>query len=380
MTKTATKLGMLVAVAVLAACGNAPVTLQELQVQPPVTEVTEHLRAGVAAIAVYSDGTQQDVTAQVEWSSLDAAVATAAAGYIQGGQPGSTYLTASYAGLTSQARVDVVAADLLALTVVTDAAARPAGLTAQATASGAFSDGSTRDVTAAVSWTTSGAAATVDAAGRIQAAAVGQVDVVATLDGVAAAAPFEVTAAQVVALAFQDLAAALPLGLTADVRLVATYTDGSTAEVAAQAVLEVADGGVATVDAAGSIGILSATARKLRGVAAGATTLTATFDGLTVSAPVEILPATLQSIAIAAPAGRVKKGEVVLLSATGAFSDGSEADLTGQLTWTSGDQNLALVYSWMAPGSIFARENGTVTIRATDPVSGLSAEYQLEIR
>ena len=199
MTKTATKLGMLAAVAVLAACGKAPATLQELQVQPPVTEVTEHLRAGVAAIAVYSDGTQQDVTAQVEWSSLDAAVATAAAGYIQGGQPGSTYLTASWSGLTSQARVDVVAADLLALTVATDAAARPAGLTAQATASGAF-------------------------------------------------------------------------------------------------------------------------------------------------------------------------------------SDGSEADLTGQLTWTSGDQTIALVYSWMDAGTIFARENGTVTIRATDPVSGLSAEYQLEIR
>ena len=85
MTKTATKFGMLVAMVVLAACGQAPVTLQELQVQPPVTEVTENLRTGVSAIAVYSDGTRQDVTAQVEWSSMDATVATASGGLIQGG-------------------------------------------------------------------------------------------------------------------------------------------------------------------------------------------------------------------------------------------------------------------------------------------------------
>ncbi|MCM2335122.1 MAG: Ig-like domain-containing protein, partial [Anaeromyxobacteraceae bacterium] len=260
------------------------------------------------------------------------------------------------------------------------AAARPAGLTAQATATGTFSDGSTRDVTAAVGWTTSGAAAAVDASGRIQAASVGLVEVVATLNGAVAAAPFEVTAAQVVALAFQDLNASLPLGLTADVRLVATYTDGSTADVAAQAALEVADPGVATVDAAGSIGILSASARKLRGVAAGATTLVASFEGLTVSAPVEILPATLLSLVVDPPAGRIKKGEVVAFTATGTFSDGSTAPMTAQVTWTSGDQTYALVYGFMDPGSIFARENGTVTIRATDPVTGLFAEYQLVIR
>lgn len=379
MTK-ATKLGMLVAMVVLAGCGQPPATLQELQVQPPVTEVTENLRASVTAIAVYSDGARQDVTAQVEWSTLDAAVATAAAGLIQGGQPGSTYLTASYAGLASQARVDVVAADLLTLSVATDVAARPAGLTAQAAATGTFSDGSTRDVTAAVAWTTSGAAAAVDAAGRIQAVAAGQVDVVATLSGTVAAAAFQVTAAEVVSLAFQDLAASLPIGLTADVLLVATYTDGSTAEVAAQAALEIVDVGVATVDAAGSIGILSATARKLRGVAAGATTLVASFGGQRVSAPVEVLPAALQSLAIAAPAGRVKKGEVSAFRAFGTFSDGSELELTGQVSWTSADQTYAIVYGFMDPGSIFARENGAVTIRATDPVTGLSAEYQLVIR
>ncbi|MCM2334304.1 MAG: hypothetical protein NDI82_10200, partial [Anaeromyxobacteraceae bacterium] len=115
MTKTATRLGVLVAMVVLAACGKAPATLQELQIQPPVTEVTEHLRAGVTAIAVYSDGARQDVTAQVEWSSMDAAVATAADGFVQGGQPGSTYLTATWGGLASQARVDVVAAELVTL-------------------------------------------------------------------------------------------------------------------------------------------------------------------------------------------------------------------------------------------------------------------------
>jgi len=380
MTNTAKRVGMMVAMVVLAACGKPGATLQELQISPPVAEVTENLRTNVSAVAVYSDGARVDVTAEVQWSTQDAAVATAAGGVVQAGQPGSTYVTAAYEGLQSTARVDVIAAQLLALQVSTDAASRPAGLTARATATGDFSDGSTRDVTAAVQWSASSAAAAVDAAGTVRAVSAGPVDVVATLNGLTASAPFTVTAAEAVALAFQDVLAAMPLGVAADVHVLATFTDGSVADVTAEAVLTVADASVATIDGAGSIGILSASARKVRGLAAGRTEVQAAYAGLTAAAPVEVLPAALSAIAVSGPNGAVKKGDVVFLSAQGTFTDGSVQDVTGQVTWTSGDQAFAKVYDFIGPGAVLAYDVGTVTITAIDPVTQVSASYELTIR
>lgn len=380
MTRTATRIGMMVAVVVLAACGKPGATLQELQISPPVAEVTENLRTNVAAVAVYSDGARVDVTGEVQWSTQDAAVATAAGGVVQAGQPGSTFVTAAYAGLQTSARVDVVAAQLLALRVSTDAAARPAGLTARATATGDFSDGSTRDVTAAAQWSASSGAAAVDAAGTVRALAAGEVDVVATLNGLTAAAPFTVTAAEAVALAFQDVLAAMPLGVASDVHVLATFTDGSVADVTAEAALTVVDGAIATVDGAGSIGILSTTTRKVRGLAAGRTELQAAYAGLTAAAPVEVLPAALAALAVSGPNGAVKKGEVVYLSAQGTFTDGSVQDMTGLVTWTSGDQRFALVYDFIAPGAVLAYDVGVVTITAIDPVSQVTATYELTVK
>lgn len=380
MTKTAMRIGTMVAMVVLAACGKPGATLQELQISPPVAEVTESLRTNVAAVAVYSDGARVDVTAEVQWSTQDAAVATAEGGVVQAGQPGSTYVTAAYAGLQSSARVDVIAAQLLALQVATDAASRPAGLTARATATGDFSDGSTRDVTAAVQWSASSAAAAVDATGTVRAIAAGPVDVVATLNGLSASAPFTVTAAEAVSLAFQDVLAAMPLGVAADVHLLATFTDGSVADVTAEAVLTVADAAVATVDGAGSIGILSASARKVRGLAAGRTELQAAYAGLTAAAPVEVLPAALAAITVSGPSGAAKKGEILFLTAQGTFTDGSVQDVTGQVTWTSGDQAVALVYDFIAPGAVLAYDVGTATVTAIDPVTQVSAAYELTVR
>lgn len=380
MTRTATRIGMMVAMVVLAACGKPGATLQELQISPPVTEVTENLRANVTAVAVYSDGARVDVTAEVQWSSMDAGVATASGGVVQAGQPGSTYLTAAWSGLESSARVDVVAAQLLALQVATDAASRPAGLTARATATGDFSDGSTRDVTASVQWSTSGAAAAVDAAGTVRALAAGPVDVVASLNGLSAAAPFTVTAAEAVSLAFQDVLAAMPLGVAADVKVLATFTDASVADVTAEAVLTVADASVATVDGAGSIGILSTTTRKVRGLAAGRTELQAAYAGLSAAAPVEVLPAALSALTISGPNGAVKKGDVVFFSAQGTFTDGSVQDMTGLVTWTSGNQAFALVYDFIGPGAVLAYDVGTVTISAIDPVTQVTATYDLSVR
>lgn len=370
---TTTRFGMLVAMVVLAACGQQA-TLKELQVSPPVTEVTQNLTAPVSAVAVYSDGTQRDVTAEVQWSSQDAQVATAAGGLIQAGeQAGATVLTAAWSGLQSTARVDVVAATLVSLTVATEAAALPAGTTTRATASGLFSDGRTRDVTAAVQWQVAGAALSVDLAGTVRGEATGQGEVVAALAGQSASASVTVTDAVAVSVALQGVAATMPLGLTAPITVLATFTDGSVRDVTAEAGLEVLDPTVATVDASGTLRVLAAGAKELRGLTPGATELRASYAGLSAAAPVQITAAVLVSIAITPPHGAIKTGSLYDFSATGTYSNGDVLDLTLALTWSSADQELARVYRELGPNVLLARLPGTVAISATDPASGVSA-------
>lgn len=370
---TMTRFGMLVAMVVLAACGQQA-TLKELQVSPPVTEVTQNLSAPVSAVAVYSDGTQRDVTAEVQWSSQDAQVASAAGGLIQAGDlAGATILTASWSGLESTVRVDVVAATLVSLTVATEAATLPAGLTTRATASGLFTDGRTRDVTASVQWQVAGAALSVDLAGTVRGEAPGQGDVVAALAGQSASSPVTVTDAVAVSVDLQGVAATMPLGLTAPITVLATFSDGSVRDVTAEAGLEVLDPTVATVDVSGTLRILAAGAKELRGLATGATELRASYAGLSDAAPVQITAAALVSIQITPPHGAVKGGFLYDFTATGTYSNGDVLDLTLALTWSSGDQELARVYTDLGPNVLLARLPGTVAISATDPATQVTA-------
>lgn len=363
---TTTRIGMLVAVVVLAACGQEA-KLQQLQISPVVTEVTEHLQADVVATAVYSDGSRKDVTAEVTWSTVDAAVASAAAGRVRAGQPGSTYLTASFAGLETSARVDVLAATLLSLQLTTDTASLPAGVSAAAVVLGTFSDGSTRDVTASVEWSAPAELLEVSG-GTVRAIAPGHGELRATVAGTVAVLALDVTEAEATALSVVGLPAALPLGLSAPFQVLARFTDGTLRDVTAQAAVEVADAAVAALDGA-----------ALRGLAPGATRLTARFAGLSAEAPLQVAPAALVSIAVTCPKGHVKRGDLLLLSAAGTFSDGSVQDLTAQVSWLSGDTKLAVVSSYIMPGAVLAFDAGTVTLTAIDPASQVSGSFELVI-
>src|SRR6185312_5043697 len=86
----------------LIACGdntkNNPVaepTLQSIGVTPPNLMLAHGMRMQLAATGVYSDGTHQDLTAMVEWSSSTSAVATVdPAGLVTAVMPGTATITA----------------------------------------------------------------------------------------------------------------------------------------------------------------------------------------------------------------------------------------------------------------------------------------------
>ncbi|MGO9464847.1 MAG: kelch repeat-containing protein, partial [Isosphaeraceae bacterium] len=109
----------------------------------------------LTATATYSDGSIQNITAQVAWASATTsdAIITPATGLAAGVAPGTSLITASLNGLTSPPLVLTVAAPTLQSIAVS--AANPsvvAGFRDRFTAMGTYSDGSTTNLTSQVTW------------------------------------------------------------------------------------------------------------------------------------------------------------------------------------------------------------------------------------
>jgi hypothetical protein len=79
-----------------------------LEVRPPEAAVRVGETAQFRAVAVYSDGSERDVTEEAAWSAGDPQVASVSAGLATGLAAGQTGVAAAWSGLTGRARLTVV--------------------------------------------------------------------------------------------------------------------------------------------------------------------------------------------------------------------------------------------------------------------------------
>ncbi len=217
------------------------------------------------------------------------------------------------------------------------------------TATGIYDDRSREDITARATWTSSNLAiATVDAMGVVHAGArAGNVEIIAALDGVQSQ-PANVLVRPESALARIEIepAAAPPLaiGRTLPFHATGVYTDGTTMDLTASASLtwSSSDGSIASIsNAPGSKGVATALAMGTTQIRAifydGTTTLGATPVMLVVSG------AELVGVEVAPAFPRVPQGFDVAFFATGHYSDGSAADVTAAVTWSSSNDAIASI-------------------------------------
>ncbi|MDD4985334.1 MAG: Ig-like domain-containing protein [Dehalococcoidales bacterium] len=210
--KHAARLGLALAATVIlvtamAACGTtvtSTVTTTEtttttvLPSQPTLTSIAvtpkspDRVAVGATqqftVIGTYSDSSTKDITTEVSWASSDTAVATiSATGLAAGVAEGTTNITATLSDVTSPevaltvmpvptlSSIELAPQSLEELTV---------GATQQLTATGTYSDDSTKDITTEANWTSSDTAvATVSASGLVTAVAEGSAEITASLSG-----------------------------------------------------------------------------------------------------------------------------------------------------------------------------------------------------
>ena len=332
-------------------------TVSSLQVSPGSVSIANSTSKAFMAIAVFSDGTSQDVSGSAAWVSSNDVVATVdAAGVAQAASVGTAVISAQYQGVDSNnANLTVTAATVMNLQVSPGSANLAKGTSQAFMAQALFSDGSSQDVTGQVTWTSSApAVASIDATGIAQALDVGSANISATLQGVSSnPVNVSVSGAVVSSVQVSPGSASVAMGTSQDFMAVAVFSDGSSQDVSTQATWSSSNDSIASVNSSG----------WAQGLAVGSADITAQFQGVTSNtANLTVTPATVITLQVSPVNANLAKGTLQAFVATALFSDGSSQNVTSLVSWQSSDST---VVSISAAGVAQALEEGSANVKAS---------------
>ena len=161
------------------------IALTSIAISPSNPRVVFGSKLQFTATGTYSDGSTQNLTTSATWSSSKTGVATIGAntGLATTAGPGTTTISATFNAVTGSTSFTVIA-----LTSIAISPSNPSivfGSKLQLTATGTYSDGSTRDFTATAAWSSSNlGVATVNATGLVTSVHEGTTTIQAIQSGV----------------------------------------------------------------------------------------------------------------------------------------------------------------------------------------------------
>ncbi|MCR9247917.1 MAG: Ig-like domain-containing protein [bacterium] len=304
-------------------------TLTALAVTPTAPSVPLGVAQQFTATGTFSDSTVQDVTAEVTWSSTSTGTASVSNGSGTEGLAathaiGSTTITATHlaTSLAADTTLTVTAAVLVGVAVTPDSPAIALGTARQFTATGTYSDSSIIDLTAVVTWASSQpAVATISnapsTAGLADSAATGVTTISATHagSGLLDSTTLTVNPAVLVTLAITPVEPEVLQGASRPLTATGTFSDSTQQDLTDQVTWSSGNPAAVTVsNVVGSEGVVS-------GIAAGASTVTATDPGTGVLATTTVT--TLADITLR---GATTAGADNPAALTLAVPAGTEAD------------------------------------------------------
>ena len=315
------------------------------------------------ATGTYSDNSTKDITATVTWSSSDTTVASIDGGGLATALArGSTTISATSGSVTGSTTLTVQPTVLTSITV------RPvnkkiAQLTSQQfQAIGTYTDGSTHNLTQQVSWSSSNTAvATITIGGRAHTLTPGTTTITATLGSISGSTPLRVSNATIVSVTVTPTGRTIAPGTRLPFTAAGRFSDNTNQNITLDSTWASDNTAVATVSAGGAASAVSP----------GTANISATFNGVSGSAPLNVSTATLVSISVTPGSAILAPTTSINCVATGTYSDGTIQLITNVVTWTSSAPNVASV----AGGNVTAQAPGNATITAR--LGGLSANCDI---
>ena len=321
--------------------------LQSITVTPANPTVPAGGTKQFSATAAFSDKSTQNVTDLVTWASAATSIATISSaagsrGLATALAPGSSSISATFEGVTGTTVLTVTPAALLSIAVTPVNPSVVAGGTKQFAASGTYTDKSTKDLTSQVVWgSASTFVATISSepgsAGLAQSLAQGTSSISAAFAGVTGTTVLTVTAAVLQSISVTPPDPSIAAGGTEQFGAIGTYSDKSTQILTSRVSWASAEPSVAKISSA------FLTRGLATAMAAGTTSISASFAGLTGATVLLVTPAALQTIVIQPANPSVSAGGTVQLTAIGVYADNSTAYLTTEVTWGSASPLVATV-------------------------------------
>jgi hypothetical protein len=268
---------------------NVPITLAAISLTPSPALVPDGLMLPFTATGINNDGSTENLTDQVTWTSTNDATATISdLGVATGVAPGSTTITATFGSIAPASETLVVTQPILQSIMVTRTSPTvPLGISEDFAATGIYSDKSTMPMTDSVTWVSSSTAvAMISNAAGLQGAATtvgqGPTTITATFGGVTGSVLLTVTAPALVSIAVAPTDPSFPEGSTNNVlTAMGTYTDNSTKNIIGMVTWTVSKPIIASINTQGFVSALTL----------GSTLITASDgDAIPGSATVTVVP------------------------------------------------------------------------------------------
>lgn len=318
-------------------------SLLSIQVNPPNPSIAAGTKQPFTATGTFSDGSKQDLTTSVNWSSSLSSVATIATGGLANAiVAGQATITASAGSVSGSTLLTVTAATLTAITVAPATPTIAAGTTQPFIATGLFSDGSLQNLTASVSWVSSTpAAATINSNGLATGFAAGLTTITASSGSVSNSAILTVIPAVLTSITVDPANPSVLVGSTQQFKAIGTYSDNSTQDLTGTATWISSNTNVANLS---STGLAS-------GLMAGTTTISATSQSVSGSTALAV-SVPLSPTITAQPTGQlISSGQAatlaVVVTGTSPFSYQWYLGLSGD---TSSPVSGATFSSYTTPG------------------------------
>ena len=305
------------------------------------------------ATGTFSDNSTQNLTTSVTWTSQTTGVAMiTAGGLVTAAGTGTSIIKAVSGAVSGSTNLTVTPATLVSIAVTAPSLSIAKGSSEQFTATGTYTDSSTQDLTASVTWSSqTTSVATITAGGLVTAAGAGTSNIKATSGAVSGSANLTVTSATLVSIAVTAPSFSIAKGTSEQFTATGTYSDGSMQNLTGSVTWSSQSTGVATITAGGMV----------TAVSTGTSSIKAVLGAVNGSATLTVTAATLVSIAVTAPSLSIAKGTSEQFTATGTYSDGSMQNLTGPVTWSSQSTGVATI---TAGGTVTAVSTGTSNIKA----------------
>lgn len=352
--------------------------LVSINLAPLTSTASAGVKVQFGATGVYSNGTSQDLTRSVLWTSSDQTIVSfnpnqqLNSGLASALLPGVTNVNAAMGAVNASTSLTVTAASLTTLVISPANPTIIAGLTQQMTVTGTFNNGNSVDLTSQAIWLSADTTRLsfnpngVATSGIASAVAAGTVAVSASFGGMLANSNVEVTSPALTALNITPTSATVAAGNRQQLIATGVYNNGTTANITAQVTWASSDTTIAFLNANGT-----ADSGLVTTVIPGNTTITASIEQATGSlvstSNLTVSNAVVTSLRITPNTPLLINGFSQQFIATVVYSDQSTKNVTSNVIWSSADTSIVTLNPSGMPNSGLATPllAGNVTITAT---------------